>query len=58
MAWLIIIVNVYLLYRLFTTLQFDDDSYYQVGAIVAYMLQATFASVILYIIFRITENRK
>ena len=56
-AWVIIILNVVLLYRLLVQFETDSDQYYQAGAFVGYMLLAGFMNVILYIIFRITEKR-
>jgi hypothetical protein len=57
LAWVIIILNVVLLYRLLVQFETDSDQYYQVGAFVGYMLLAGFMNVVLYIIFRITEKR-
>jgi hypothetical protein len=58
LAWLIIIVNIFFLWQLFKQFQSDDDDYYRAGALVAYMLKAGFATIVLYVFFRITEKRK
>ena len=57
LAWFIIILNIFLLYRLFSQLKTDDDMYFQAGAFMGYMFLAGFLNVVLYIIFRITEKR-
>ena len=56
-AWVMIILNVWFLYALFTTLGNNSDEYYQTGALLGYMFAAGFINVVLYIIFRITEKR-
>ena len=57
LAWLIIVLNIYFLWGLFRQFQSDDD-YYRAGALVGYMLQAGFVTIVLYVILRITEKRK
>ena len=56
LAWLIIILNVALLYRLFSQLQTDDDQYYQAGAVLGYMFLAGFVNIILYIFLELLKK--
>jgi hypothetical protein len=56
-AWFIIIVNVGLLYSLGSTLKWDDDSDFRIGAVFSYLIVAGSINLILYILFRITTKR-
>ena len=57
-AYIIIIINIGLLYSLFSSLQKISDSNGQVGAFMGYLFTAGFINLILYVLFRITEKRK
>jgi FtsH-binding integral membrane protein len=57
-AYVIIIVNVGLLYSLFSRLQKISDGKGQAGAFMGYLFTAFFINIILYVLFRITEKRK
>ena len=58
LAWVIIIVNLGLIYSLFTSLQNLNDPNGQAGAFIGYLFVAGLVNIILYVIFRITEKRK
>jgi len=57
-AWFIIIVNIGLLYSLYSTLKWDDSSDFLIGAVFSYLIVAGFINLILYVLFRITAKRK
>ena len=57
-AYFIIIVNLGLLYSLFSSLQKITDSNGQVGAFMGYLFVAGFVNLILYVLFRITAKLK
>jgi len=57
-AWFIIIVNVGLIYSLNSTLKWDDNTDFRVGAIFSYLIVAGFINLILYVLFKITAKRK
>lgn len=57
-AWFIIIVNLGLVYTLFSSLQKLSDPNGQAGAFMGYLFSAGFINVILYVLFRITAKRK
>ena len=57
-AYFIIIINIGLLYSLFSSLQKISDSNGQVGAFMGYLFTTGFINLILYILFRITEKRR
>jgi hypothetical protein len=56
-AYFIIIVNVGLLYSLFSSLQKISDGNGQAGAFMGYLFTAFFINMILYVFFRITAKR-
>jgi hypothetical protein len=56
-AYFIIIVNLGLLYSLFSSLQKITDSNGQAGAFMGYLFVAGFVNLILYVLFRITAKR-
>ena len=56
-AWLIIIVNLGLVYSLFSSLQKLADPNGQAGAFMGYLFVAGFINLILYVLFRITAKR-
>jgi hypothetical protein len=56
-TYFIIIVNLGLLYSLFSSLQKITDSNGQAGAFMGYLFVAGFINVILYVLFRITAKR-
>jgi hypothetical protein len=56
-AYFIIIVNIGLLYSLFSSLQNITDSNGQAGAFIGYLFVSGFINVILYVLFRITAKR-
>jgi hypothetical protein len=57
-AWFIIIVNVFLIYVLFSQLGKDSNQYFQAGAVAGYLFMAGSLNLILYVLFRITAKRK
>jgi FtsH-binding integral membrane protein len=57
-AYFIIIVNLGLLYSLFSSLQKITDSNGQAGAFMGYLFVAGFVNLILYFLFRVTAKRK
>ena len=56
-TYFIIIVNLGLLYSLFSSLQKITDSNGQAGAFMGYLFVAGFVNLILYVLFRITAKR-
>lgn len=57
-AYFIIIVNIGLLFSLFSSLQNISESNGQVGAFMGYLFVSGFVNLILYVLFRITAKRK
>ena len=57
-SYFIIIVNIGLLFSLFSSLQKITDGNGQAGAFMGYLFVAGFVNLILYVLFRITAKRK
>jgi hypothetical protein len=57
-AYFIIIVNIGLLFSLFSSLKNITDSNGQAGAFMGYLFVAGFTNIILYVLFKITAKRK
>jgi len=56
-AYFIIIVNVGLIFSLFSSLKNITDGNGQAGAFMGYLFVAGFTNIILYVLFRITAKR-
>lgn len=57
-AWLIIIVNIGLVYTLLSSLQKTSNANEQTGAFIGYLFLSGFLNIILYVLFRVTAKRK
>jgi hypothetical protein len=57
-SYFIIVVNIGLLYSLFSSLQKISDGNGQAGAFMGYLFVAGFVNLILYVLFRVTKQRK